>query len=63
MHIAGTYPMMFAFFDAQNRLRRDAFTRQIEAALTHGASGVAVWGWALKWQNWTCSNAGLWWNG
>lgn len=44
MEIGGTYPMLFAFFDAQGRLRRDAFTRQINASITHGAAGIAVLG-------------------
>lgn len=42
--IAGTYPMLFAFFDSSGRLRRDAFARQIEASMAAGASGVAVLG-------------------
>jgi 4-hydroxy-tetrahydrodipicolinate synthase len=48
MAIAGTYPMLFAFFDAAGKLRRDAFERQIEAALASGASGVAVLGLATE---------------
>jgi 4-hydroxy-tetrahydrodipicolinate synthase len=44
MEIRGTYPMLYAFFDAQGRLRRDAFTRQIAAAIASGASGIAVLG-------------------
>lgn len=44
MEISGTYPMLFAFFDAKGQLRRDAFTRQIDACVTHGASGIAVLG-------------------
>ena len=44
MEIGGMYPMLYAFFDDANRLRRKAHTRQIEAALKSGASGVAVLG-------------------
>jgi len=44
MDIGGTYPMLYAFFDKAGRLRRDAVTRQIEAALASGASGIAVLG-------------------
>jgi 4-hydroxy-tetrahydrodipicolinate synthase len=44
MEIGGMYPMLYAFFDDANRLRRKAHTRQIEAALKSGSSGVAVLG-------------------
>ena len=44
MDISGTYPMLYAFFDEAGRLRRDAATRQIEAAIASGASGMAVLG-------------------
>ena len=44
MEIAGTYPMLYAFFDEGGRLRRDTVTRQIEAAIACGASGMAVLG-------------------
>ncbi|WDR02323.1 dihydrodipicolinate synthase family protein [Devosia algicola] len=44
MDISGTYPMLFAFFDAANSLRRDAISRQISAAIAAGSSGVAVLG-------------------
>ncbi len=44
MEIGGTYPMLYAFFDAAGRLRRDAVTRQIDAAIACGASGIAVLG-------------------
>jgi 2-keto-3-deoxy-L-arabinonate dehydratase len=42
--ISGIYPMLFAFFDEQGRLRRDGFTRQIAAARAAGAAGIAVLG-------------------
>ena len=44
MEIGGTYPMLYAFFDEKLGLRRDAFTRQITAAIASGASGIAVLG-------------------
>jgi len=44
MEIGGTYPMLYAFFDAAGRLRREAVTRQIETAIASGASGIAVLG-------------------
>jgi 4-hydroxy-tetrahydrodipicolinate synthase len=44
MEIGGTYPMLYAFFDEAGHLRRDAFARQIAAALACGAAGIAVLG-------------------
>jgi 2-keto-3-deoxy-L-arabinonate dehydratase len=44
MEISGTYPMLYAFFGEDGRLRRDAVTRQIDAAIASGASGIAVLG-------------------
>ncbi|WDR06706.1 dihydrodipicolinate synthase family protein [Devosia rhodophyticola] len=44
MTISGTYPMLFAFFDEANNLRRDTITRQIDAALSVGSAGIAVLG-------------------
>jgi 2-keto-3-deoxy-L-arabinonate dehydratase len=44
VEIGGTYPMLYAFFDAAGRLRREAFTRQIAAGIASGASGIAVLG-------------------
>ena len=44
MEIGGTYPMLYAFFDADGRLRRDAVTRQIESSIACGAAGIAVLG-------------------
>ncbi len=40
----GIYPMLYAFFDEAGGLRLDAFRLQTEAALLHGAAGVAVLG-------------------
>lgn len=42
--ISGTYPMLYAFFGAEGQVLRAPFTRQIEAAIAVGASGVAVLG-------------------
>ena len=44
MEIGGTYPMLYAFFDADGRVRRDAVTRQIESSIACGAAGIAVLG-------------------
>src|SRR3569623_1737369 len=44
MEIGGTYPMLYAFFDEAGRLRREAVSRQIEAAILSGASGIAFLG-------------------
>ena len=44
MAVRGTYPMLYAFFDAAGQLRRDAITRQIAAAVAAGASGIAMLG-------------------
>src|SRR4051812_824858 len=44
MEIGGTYPMLYAFFDAEGGLRRDAISRQIESSIACGASGIAVLG-------------------
>lgn len=44
LQIGGTYPMLYAFFDATGQLRRDAHSRQIEASIRCGASGIAVLG-------------------
>lgn len=42
--ISGTYPMLYAFFNAAGALRRDAFAAQIEAGIAAGAAGIAVLG-------------------
>ena len=42
--IRGTYPMLYAFYGADGALRREAFDRQIAAAVASGADGVAVLG-------------------
>lgn len=44
MEIGGTYPMLYAFFDEAGRLRREAVTRQVGAAVASGAAGIAVLG-------------------
>jgi 2-keto-3-deoxy-L-arabinonate dehydratase len=48
MEIGGTFPMLYAFFDDADLLRRDAFTRQINAAIASGAAGIAVLGLATE---------------
>jgi 4-hydroxy-tetrahydrodipicolinate synthase len=44
VEIGGTYPMLYAFFDGAGRLRREAVTRQVAAAVASGAAGIAVLG-------------------
>ena len=44
MEIGGTYPMLYAFFDEAGGLRREAISRQVEAAVAAGAAGIAVLG-------------------
>ena len=44
MTAVGTYPMLYAFFDDQGRLRADAVAPQVSAAVAAGAEGVAVLG-------------------
>ena len=44
MAISGTYPMLYAFYGADGGLRREAFARQITAAVASGADGIAVLG-------------------
>ena len=44
MVIQGTYPMLYAFFDEDGRLRRDAIARQVSAAIASGVDGIAVLG-------------------
>lgn len=44
MEIGGTYPMLYAFFDAAGGLRREAFARQVAASVAARAAGVAVLG-------------------
>ncbi|MEQ1899199.1 MAG: dihydrodipicolinate synthase family protein [Devosia sp.] len=42
--IRGTYPMLYAFFSEGGEVLRAPFSRQIEAAVAAGASGIAVLG-------------------
>lgn len=44
----GIYPMLYAFFNEQGRLDRDASRRQVEAFVKHGAHGMAVLGLATE---------------
>ncbi len=46
--IAGIYPMLYAFFDADGGLDRAAITAEVEAAVAAGAQGVAVLGLATE---------------
>jgi 4-hydroxy-tetrahydrodipicolinate synthase len=44
----GVYPILYAFFDAEGRPSRDGIAAQVEAAVRHGAHGVAVLGIATE---------------
>lgn len=44
MKIAGTYPMVYAFFDGAGALRREAVEAQVAAVVASGAEGIAVLG-------------------
>lgn len=46
--MSGVWPILYAFFGADGRLRRDAMRRQVAAALACGAPGVAVLGLATE---------------
>lgn len=40
----GIFPMLYAFFDADNRLDRAAFRRQVEVCIASGCHGIAILG-------------------
>lgn len=40
----GIFPMLYAFFDADDRLDRAAFRRQIEVCIASGCHGIAILG-------------------
>jgi 4-hydroxy-tetrahydrodipicolinate synthase len=44
----GIYPMLYAFFDAEGRIDRDAMRRQVRACVRNGAHGIAVLGLATE---------------
>ena len=44
----GIYPILYAFFDAAGRPLREPIAAQVEAAVRHGAHGVAVLGLATE---------------
>jgi len=44
----GIYPILYAFFDASERIDRTLMQRQIEGCLRHGAHGLAVMGLATE---------------
>lgn len=46
--VHGIYPILYAFFDRQGRLDRDAMRRQVEACVAMGAHGVAALGLATE---------------
>ncbi|MBM3568842.1 MAG: dihydrodipicolinate synthase family protein [Alphaproteobacteria bacterium] len=47
-HVAGIWPMLYAFFDSQGRLDRAAMRRQVEIAAASDAAGVAILGLATE---------------
>ena len=47
-HFHGIYPILYAFFDAAGRPLREPIAAQVEAAVRHGAHGVAVLGLATE---------------
>lgn len=50
----GIHAILYALFDAQERLDREAMRRQVEICLEHGAHGVAALGLATEVSgNWT----------
>jgi 2-keto-3-deoxy-L-arabinonate dehydratase len=44
----GIYPILYAYFDQAGALDRQAFARQVDACVAHGAHGVAVLGLATE---------------
>ncbi|CAB3798835.1 putative 2-dehydro-3-deoxy-D-pentonate aldolase YjhH [Paraburkholderia caffeinitolerans] len=46
--LAGIYPILYAFFDRENRLDRAAMRRQVEAVVRAGAPGIAMLGLATE---------------
>ena len=46
--VEGIYPILYAFFDAHERLDRDAMRRQVEACLHHNPQGIAALGLATE---------------
>ncbi|CAB3756839.1 dihydrodipicolinate synthase family protein [Paraburkholderia humisilvae] len=45
---AGMWPVLYAYFDAHNRLDRDTMRRQVDATITAGASGIVILGLATE---------------
>lgn len=45
---AGVYPILYAFFDRDDRLDREAMRRQVEACVRGGAHGIAALGLATE---------------
>jgi 2-keto-3-deoxy-L-arabinonate dehydratase len=46
--IAGIYPILYAFFDRDNQLDREAMRRQMQAVVRANAPGVAMLGLATE---------------
>ncbi|WP_246641919.1 dihydrodipicolinate synthase family protein [Paraburkholderia edwinii] len=45
---AGMWPVLYAYFDAQDSLDRDAMRRQVDATIAAGASGIVILGLATE---------------
>jgi 4-hydroxy-tetrahydrodipicolinate synthase len=46
--IGGIIPVLFTFFDENGAVRLDAFDRQVEHCLEHGASGIVLFGFVTQ---------------
>src|SRR5512137_1065719 len=46
--MTGVWPILYAYFDARDRLHRESMRRQVQAVLDCGAPGVAVLGLATE---------------
>lgn len=44
----GVYPILYAFFDAGERLDRAAMRAQVEACIRGGAHGIAILGFVTE---------------
>ncbi|MEM7188173.1 MAG: dihydrodipicolinate synthase family protein [Pseudomonadota bacterium] len=47
-HVAGIFPMLYAFFDRREELDRDAMRKQVQACLRHNPNGIAALGLATE---------------
>ena len=59
----GIYPMLYAFFTAQDALDRNATRRQVQAFVDNGAHGMAMLGLGTEVNKLSDAERGNWWNG